>query len=165
MAAIEQLYDVCDFVRMYIWAGSDFVPGCPGLSAERCMKLFMQQPQISPRQVISAAIVGGKKGAKLQARLKQYDIDSSEQRTDWCLDYWLYSLCGEEQKNMLYLTPIGHGFSLQDGRIVYTEDVANTQLQPSRKRTKMSGLDVSQTALLDCRENSTHAMSRMPFGH
>ena len=146
-------YDIYDFVRMYIWAGSDFVPGCPGMSAERCMNNFMQQPQISPRQVISAALVGGKKGAKLQARLKQYDIDSSEQRTDWCLNYWLYSVCCKEQKNMLYPTPVGHGFSLQDGRIVYTEDVANKQ--PSAKRSKMSTADVGHTTLLQCRVNST----------
>ena len=160
-------YDVCDFVRMYIWAGSDFVPGCPGMSAERCMNNFMQQPQISPRQVISASIVGCKKGAKLHARLKQYDIDSSEQRTDWCLNYWLYSVCGEEQKNMLYPTPVGHGFSLQDGRIMYTEDIANKHLQPSRKRVKMSDAEgilavvaTSHKAHLPClwaQKNTTQA--------
>lgn len=160
-------YDVCDFIQMYIWAGSDFVPGCPGMSAKRCMHNFMQRPQISPRQVILSSIIGCKKGAKLAARLGHYDIDSSEQRTEWCLNYWMYSVCSQEQKNMLYPTPVGHGFSLKDGRIVYTEDIANKHLQPSRKKTKLSGTEgnlavvaTSHNAYLPClwpQKNTTQA--------
>lgn len=118
-------YDVDTFVRAYIMAGSDFVPSCPGMSSLKCMQTFMLQKTTTPEAIIRTAlgrirVSQTTRGAALAQRRDKYDLECCSARSFWCLNYWKYS---SSETPHLCASPISHGFSLENGRVVYTEDI------------------------------------------
>lgn len=118
-------YNVDTFARAYILAGSDFVPSCPGMSSFKCMQSFMMQKNTTPEAIIRAAlgrirVSNTTRGTALVQRRDKYDLECCSARSFWCLNYWKYST---NETHKLFASPISHGFSLENGRVVYTEDI------------------------------------------
>ena len=124
-------YQLEDFVKMYIMAGSDFVDACPGMTPLSCMTRFFERPGRRPIVVINAAVVNGSKrpASKLYARMQQYDSHSSEQRADWCLSYWSNPGSMSSDRKVF-----GNGWSVDDGATVPT-NMHTSRLE--RKRMKL----------------------------
>lgn len=128
---------VDDFVRMYILAGSDFVDSCPGMSNLTAMKTYLSalQPsfKLQPESIVSSSLKKGvvrasasKRALQLRERKSKYDIASCSARSHWCLNYWKHSVL---EPHKLITSPVGHGFSLKNGRIVYTEELLASRVQ------------------------------------
>jgi hypothetical protein len=119
---------------MYIMAGSDFVQACPGISSMTCMQQFVDCPGRKPIDVIGAAVRNGMKNpnTKLYDRMQQYDMQASERRANWCLDYWRNSASAHKVPEVF-----GNGWSVDNGTIVPTNN------QTSRHRRKRHISDIS----------------------
>ena len=133
------------FVRMYILAGSDFAQSCPGMTNYKAMENYLHGNThgcvLLPEEVIEASlkkgrirVTGGKRASMMQERLAKYSLDRSKQRSHWCLNYWKHSVF---QPEMLLPSPLGHGFSLKAGKLVYTEDL-ESPAEPSNPPHNLS---------------------------
>jgi hypothetical protein len=127
---------------MYIRAGSDFVKGCPGKSACACMQQFMRVPGTDPSDVILSAMSGKKEASKLAKKLEGYDYESSKERTNWTMNYWAHSVGETSLRKM----PIGRGFSLDAGKIVYSRDGDNHLIKQQNRLNMNTSLSSLQSS-------------------
>ena len=141
-----------DFTRMFVLAGSDFVEGCPGMSAYTAMKQYLytctETGTSDPESIIQRSLFSGSVNAsanlgRVTARQKKkdaYDIHNSSKRAHWCVNYWKHSAFQTEH---LLPSCLGHGFSVKKNEpghtkcvsVVYTESI-DLERQHGHKRAK-----------------------------
>jgi hypothetical protein len=137
---------VCDFVRMYILAGSDFCRGPPGVSCRTLMLKYIDcRGRLSPDRIVRDAtepsgmgpvlFSASKRTRDIEDRRRQYSSKENIARSKWCLNYWQHSVVGADTH--LFGTPIGHGFSPNGTEMMYTEDM----LQERKFDTSSAELD------------------------
>ena len=105
------------------------------------MQQFMRIPGTDPSDVILSAMSGKKQASKLAKKLEGYDYESSKERTNWTMNYWTHSV-GETS---LCKMPIGRGFSLDAGKIVYSRDGDNHLIKQQNRLDMNSSLSSVQS--------------------
>lgn len=114
---------------IYIHAGSDFVEGVAGITAENFVidyiKNFLDfSPNEYKKRMLNSELakLSGVRNAtaKQKHTRKRTRPDECVQRANFTLNYWKHSVF---ETHKLFPSPLGHGFSLCAGKIVPTEQV------------------------------------------
>jgi len=126
----DPVRSICE---LYVQSGSDFVESCPGVSTTSFIDDYMlnfahmstqeYRTQLSKSQLTK---LSGTKRASRAANAKRVlsDPQMCARRTEYTVNYWLHSTY---EIHKLIHSPVGYGFSLQDGVVMPTEQLKDQE--------------------------------------